>query len=146
MTIFAGPFHCPQCDAVMDAQGDHAVVCAGGGDRTIRHNALRNAAARLAAAAGLRPELEKPGLLRPRPLAGDLEEDGIGRTGSRGAAARRPADIFLPCFRLGARTALDFAVSSGLKSGSIFDSARDASAVAIAYEARKRSHLDTDRV
>eukprot|EP00660_Eupelagonema_oceanica_P019655 gene19655-biopygen17802 len=73
------------------------------GDRTTRHNFLRNTAFRLAHAAGLRPELEKPGLLRPRPCIGALEEDGCTLLGSRGAAARRPADVFLPSFRLGSR-------------------------------------------
>eukprot|EP00660_Eupelagonema_oceanica_P019135 gene19135-biopygen16944 len=144
LQLHASPYYCPKCDGVMDVYADHALVCSGGGDRTVRHNALRNAAFCVARAAGARPELEKPGLLRPRPLVGDLEEDGVRRGGSRGAAARRPADVFFHCFRLGARTALDFAVTSGLKSGAVFETASDASTAVTSYEARKRAHLSTD--
>eukprot|EP00660_Eupelagonema_oceanica_P019327 gene19327-biopygen20047 len=67
LPIFAASQYCAFCDGVVDVFADHALVCSGGGDRTVRHNLLRNAAFRVAHAAGLRPELEKPGLLRPRP-------------------------------------------------------------------------------
>ena len=71
---------CPLCDVVMDSQGVHSRCCSAGGDRTLRHNALRNAVFRLAKEAGANPELEKPSLLLPeRP--GDL------------VSQRRPADI-----------------------------------------------------
>ena len=63
--IFERPFHCPCCDGVMDPCGDHALACGGGGDRATRHNALRKVFYHLCQAAGLRPELEEPGLLRP---------------------------------------------------------------------------------
>eukprot|EP00662_Eupelagonemidae_sp_cell21_P057207 gene57207-biopygen54057 len=99
LPVFSGAFWCDMCDGVMDQHGDHALVCCAGGDRTVRHNLLRNAAFRIAAAAGLRPELEKPGLLRPRPQQGSLEEDGRRTEGSRGADGRRPADVFLPSFQ-----------------------------------------------
>jgi hypothetical protein len=119
-------------------------VCAAGGDRTVRHNLLRNAVFHIARAAGARPELEKPGLLRPRPQIGSLEEDGVKHNGSRGPAARRPADVFLPSFECGARTALDFAVSSGLRCGFVFLSARDGSSATVSHEARKRLFLNTE--
>eukprot|EP00666_Eupelagonemidae_sp_cell4sb_P018089 gene18089-biopygen31850 len=129
----------------MDSYGDHALVCAAGGDRTIRHNLLRNAAFRAARAAGARPELEKPGLLGPRPLIGILEEDGVPLPTLRDQlAGRRPADVFLPSFFGGSRCALDFAVTSGLRCGSASESAADGSHAASSYENRKRSHLDTD--
>eukprot|EP00666_Eupelagonemidae_sp_cell4sb_P017874 gene17874-biopygen36351 len=105
--------------------------------------ALRNLAFRFAHAAGLRPELEKPGLLRPRPVLGVLPEDGARREGALGAAGRRPADVFLPCWRAGRPAALDFAVTSGLRMGSLALSAADGSAAVEAYAARKRDHLDT---
>ena len=62
---------CPICDGVADRFGDHAHTCPCGGDRTKTHHRLRNLVAARAKAAGLSPELEKPGLLPPRPeLAG----------------------------------------------------------------------------
>eukprot|EP00666_Eupelagonemidae_sp_cell4sb_P002635 gene2635-biopygen4211 len=117
--IYDGSFHCSFCASVMDAYGDHALACSGGGDRTIRHNILRNIAFRLCHAAGLRPEIEKPGLLRPRPLIGSSEEDGKSQPGGRrGPDGRRPADVYLPSWRLGRPACLDFAVTSGLEIGS----------------------------
>jgi hypothetical protein len=141
--LFDRSFHCPYCDGVMDPYGDHALACGGGGDRTIRHNALRNVAFRLCMAAGLRPELEKPALLRPRPWVGNAEEDGRRREGSRGADGRRPADIFLPCWRAGCPAALDFAVTSGLRIGALSLSAVDGASNAESYASFKRHHLDT---
>merc|ERR1712096_367626 len=41
------------------------------------------------------------------------------------------------------REALDFAVTSGLRCGFYFESVNDGAAATIAYEARKRSFLDT---
>eukprot|EP00660_Eupelagonema_oceanica_P019686 gene19686-biopygen5325 len=46
LPVFAAEFACPLCDGGMDVWGDHALVCACGGDRTTRHNLLRDAAAR----------------------------------------------------------------------------------------------------
>ena len=66
MPIFEEPFFCPYCDGVMDVLGDHALTCACGGDRTKRHNLLRDACVRMAWAAGWHPEPEKAGLLQAR--------------------------------------------------------------------------------
>ena len=132
---------CPLCDGVLDKFGDHCLVCPCGGDRTKRHNLLRNFVFHFAAAAGLNPELEKPGLLQPRPLEGPLPEDGI-----RPAApdARRPADVYLPRWRCGTPLALDFAVTSGLRD--IPASISDAASTVIKYEDFKRNHLSTERL
>ena len=67
---------CLHCDGILDSYGDHALCCSGGGDRTRRHNLLRNLAYHAAAAANLNPELEKPGLLPHRPLHGANYENG----------------------------------------------------------------------
>ena len=76
-----------------------------------RHNLIRNEVFYFCAGAGLNPELERPGLLQPRPLLGALAEDG-----SRGDPhSRRPADVYLPRWRQGVPAALDFAVTSGLR-------------------------------
>ena len=94
-----------------------------------------------AAASGLNPELEKPGLLQPRPLVGPLPEDGVRRDRPE---SRRPADIFLPRWRQGTPLALDFAVTSGLRD--IPAAVRDASAATTSYEDFKRNHLSTQRL
>ena len=59
-----------------------------------RHNRLRTLLAERAAVAGLSPEVEKPGLLPPRPV-----EVGCCEAGARAPCGRRPADVFLarPC-------------------------------------------------
>jgi hypothetical protein len=98
---------------------------------------------RLCHSAGLRPELGKPGLLRSR-LVGTAEEDGKSRGGSQGPDGRRPADVYLPSWRVGNPAALDFAVTSGLRIRSLNESALDGNSPTTLYAARKRSFLDTD--
>eukprot|EP00660_Eupelagonema_oceanica_P019071 gene19071-biopygen36140 len=127
----------------MDTYRDHALACSGGGDRTVRHNALRDHCFRLCRSAGCRPEVEKPGLLRLRPLLGPVEEDGKRCGGSRGAEGRRPADVFLPAWSLGKPACLDFAVTSGLSMGALHASAQDGAAATTEYAARKRAFLET---
>ena len=56
---------------------------------------------------------------------------------------RRPTDVYLPRWRRGAPAALDFAVTSGLRSDVINRSALDGSSSTKAYEDFKRSHLNT---
>ena len=68
---------CPLCDGIMDAYGDHALTCCGGGDRTRRHNLLRNMVYHAATAAGLHPELQRPGLLPHRPLPPGLSVSAL---------------------------------------------------------------------
>ena len=74
---------CPLCHAVQDRFMDHGLVCGCGGDRTKRHNCLRNETYHFAASAGLNPELEKPGRLpQGKPTFGDLPMY-LSRGGSR---------------------------------------------------------------
>ena len=124
--------------------GDHALVCCGGGDRTRRHNLLRNQVYYAASAANLHPELEKPGLLPQRPLFGSLYENGrsVGE-GDSSPSSRRPADVYIPRWRAGPPAAWDFAVSSGLRLDLMSDSIRDPEAALTRYEDFKCSHLDT---
>ena len=98
---------CLLCGDVMDIWGDHALTCSCGGDRTIRHNAIRNVCYEEALEAGLRPEREKAGLLPGRPATDGLEVLN---------GHRRPADVWLPRGPSSKGEALDFAVSSGLQS------------------------------
>ena len=75
---------CPCCEGVLDRFSLHAGTCVAGGERTQRHNAVRDLLAAWAERAGFRPELEKPGLLLPQ------------RPDDTRVAHRRPADIYLP--------------------------------------------------
>ena len=114
----------------------------------MRHNAARNLVGRFAASGGFNPELEKPGLLQPRPLMGSTAEDGsrvASDADDQGDEGRRPADVYIPNWHLGGAAALDLAVTSGLRSDVLVASASDGNAAAVAYESTKRLHLDTAR-
>ena len=56
---------------------------------------------------------------------------------------RRPADIYVPRWRRGTPAALDFAVTSGLRSDVVNRSAEDGSLVTRMYEDFKCSYMDT---
>ena len=141
MPVFEADGVCPLCDGVLDKYGDHCLVCPCGGDRTRRHNMLRNFVFHYAKSAGLNAELEKPGLLQPRPALGGLAEDGVRPSNPE---ARRPADVFLPRWRRGTLLALDFAVTSGLRD--IQACIRDPTAATTSFEDHKRNHLNTERM
>ena len=121
---------CPRCDSILDRFSHHAGLCAAGGERTLRHNALRDILCTWADRAGLQPEREKVGLLLPqRP-----EETGLDR--------RRPADIFVPSY-LGSPVAFDLAVTGPQRLETLGEAARKALAAATAYADVKRQHLNT---
>ena len=134
---------CTQCDGVMDKWGDHSLTCCGGGDRTRRHNKVRNLASQGVQEAGLNPELERPGLLPERPLLGARQENGEAATATDDPQARRPADIYVPRFRSGAPAALDFAITSGLRPDVISQSTSESDAALLRYEDFKCSYKDT---
>ena len=141
--IHMSEYHCPYCDELVDKYGDHCLTCSCGGDRTKRHNLLRNQVFHLCNSSGLSPELERPGLLQLRPLIGSSHESGAARDPN---INRRPADVYLPKWRRGAPAALDFAVTSGLRNDMVNKSAEDGSSAARAYEELKRSHMDTEAI
>ena len=128
----------------MDSFGDHALVCPCHGDRTIRHNTLRNTLFSDAAHGGLNPEKEKAGL-----LCGHPPEDGLTCSSSRPGDAeeadgpargrRRPADIYLPRGPGGRPAAIDFACTSGLRSDTVRSAADAPERVTESYEAFKRN-------
>ena len=138
---------CPMCDGIMDRFGDHALTCCCGGDRTERHNLIRNTLHQLSRSAGFASELEKPDLLRPRPLVGSTYEDGSARhslvhdTNDQ----RRPADVYIPRWKHGTPAALDLAVTSGLRDGMVLSSANDPALGLQQYEDWKCSYMDTRR-
>ena len=137
-----GDTQCPLCDGILDSYGDHALVCCGGGDRTRRHNLLRNMVYHAAETASLHPELEKPGLLPQRPLCGSTDECGRS-VSEQDSGARRPADVYVPRWRLGPPAAWDFAVTSGLRTDLPADAVNNTSCVVERYEDFKCSYKDT---
>ena len=87
-----GDSYCPLCGLTMDSFGDHALVCACNGDRTIRHNCLGNVVYEEAQMGGMSPTKEKEGLLPSRP-----PQDGThAEPSSRNRARRRPAAVYFP--------------------------------------------------
>ena len=124
--MFSADIWCPACDCVLDRKGRHAATCACWGDRTRRHHAARNRIGVFAGAAGLNPELEKPGLLQPSPEQPD-------------ANGRRPADIFIPTWP----AALDVAITSPQRLDAPHAAITTAGAAAEACEWHKRAYLGT---
>lgn len=133
--------HCPYCDDMVDMFGDHCLTCGCGGDRTKRHNLLRNEVFHQCVSSGLNPELERPGLLQPRPIIGSFHDSGAARDQN---ANRRPADVYLPKWRNGAPAALDLAVTSGQRRDIVNRSAEDGSIATKLYEDTKRLYLSTE--
>ena len=129
----------------VDTWGDHALVCACGGGRTLRHNALRDRVLRFAKSAGHHAVAEKPGLLPPRLNVGGAWENGLGGSNVRWILAqdRRPADVWVAAWNGGLPAAVDLVVTSGLQSALLDLSAVDGAAAAARYEERKRKYLDT---
>ena len=124
---------CPRCDGIMDRHSLHAGTCLAGGERTQRHNALRDLLACWSERAGLQPELEKPGLLLPQ------------RPDETRLAQRRPADIYLPALQ-GFPAALDLAVTAPQRQETLAQAGQTASAAANQYAELKAAHLNTARV
>ena len=127
----------------MDSFGDHALTCPCNGDRTVRHNALRNIVHAEATLGGMSPEREKPGLLPARPA-----DDGVARSGigvaedetTRQPRARRPADVFLPRGVAGSPMALDFACTSGMRADRVRTARDSPTSVVAEYEHFKRGY------
>ena len=126
---------CPCCGDVFDSFCDHALVCCCKGDRTVRHNAIRDVVHEEAVRAGTAAVKEKAGLLPARPA-----EDGIGQA----ECHRRPADIWLPRFQGASGEALDFACTSGMRADFLDRSASDGGSVFPAYEHLKRTFKMTE--
>jgi hypothetical protein len=133
--VYPSDSFCPCCGDCLDRFGDHALVCPCKGDRTVRHNDVRNIVFGDALAAGLQPMKEKAGLLPARPL-----EDGLKASGNR-----RPADIWLPRGAQGRGEALDFACTSGMRSDLLHIVADTPHVVFDRYEDFKRSYQNTDQ-
>ena len=136
MPVLCNDGYCPCCGDLMDTYGDHALVCSCHGDRTVKHNTIRNIYYDEALATAWRVEREKANLLPQRPV-----EDGIKvETG-----ARRPADVWIPRTGRMSGEALDFACTSGMRADFMNRTIEDGSAIFPWYEDFKRSYRDTDQ-
>jgi hypothetical protein len=100
----------------------------------LRHNAARNVIYRAAASGGLNPDLEKAGLLPPRPE--DTEDSGL----------RRPADVYIPSWDGGVPAAFDLAITSPHRAPILREAARSGGAAANQYEITKKLHLNTENL
>ena len=128
--VFASDGFCVLCGGCSDKYGDHAIVCPCRGDRTVRHNEVRNIVFQEAVRAGVGPEKEKAGLLPARPAEDGLTIDG----------ARRPADIWLPRSQNGRGEALDFAVTSGMRGDLMQVAEHSPEEVVSKYEEFKKTY------
>ena len=80
---------------------------------------------------------EKARLLPPRPGDEALQRES-------NTNGRRPADIWFPDWRNGKAGAVDFAVTSGLRSDMLQSSISDPTVVCARYDDFKRGYLDTE--
>ena len=134
--LFSGDSACPMCGSPMDYFGDHAIVCQCGGDRTVRHNGIRDQVYQEAKAGGQRVEREKQGLLPARP-----SEDGL----LANSQARRPADVWIHPRSSEKAWALNFACISGLCVPNLVNDDAEVSAIFCDYETYKKTYKDTEK-
>ena len=144
---------CSMCGEVLDRWGDHALACCCGGDRVLRHNAIRDVVcSAVAEFTTVSPELEKPGLLPPPPPSPPRPPDPGGppfdvdpssASSPPPAASRRPADVWVPRGVSGFAEAWDFSVSSLLRSSHLSSASPSVADVFHEVETRKRAFQDT---
>ena len=105
--VFQSVAGCPvqECSQENDVMGDHAIGCGHSGERTSRHNQLRDTIFKTAASACLAPTQEIRGLV----------------SGSEA----RPADVFIPAWDKGKDSALDVTVISPLQLNLVDRSAQN---------------------
>jgi len=113
--------------------------CPCNGERTIRHNRVQDIIYEESQEASLRPEREKAGLLPARPTSGGAPKRPL-------VNGRRPADVWLPRGASGRPEALDFAVTSGMRSDLFRLSAVDPGAAFEHYERFKRNFDSTEEL
>ena len=127
----------------MDSFGDHALTCPCRGERTVRHNMLRDLLCMEASCARCSPEREKGGLLPGRPLDdGAPSADGESQDDRR----HRPADVYLPRGVGGARrqpAALDWAVTSCLRADQVEHVVSGSADILASYADFKNGYKDT---
>ena len=122
--VFDDAHLCVMCGLCADTKGIHSLSCTGGGDIVVRHNDVRDIVHHFASRGGLRPQLEKAGL---------LHEPGIF------LEMRRPADVLVEGLAQGSRGnssmkfALDIKVINALGAAHLDDTAQGPLVAAEAY-------------
>ena len=83
--IFPKDGDCGMCGKASDMMGDHAIsACSGNGDKSRRHNLVRDALFQAASAASLAPRREERGLISGRDARpGDITINGWSRSGGK---------------------------------------------------------------
>ena len=134
----------PCCRGVRERSGDHALVCSCGGDRTRRHNLLRNIVFHAANSVSVPPEFKNEGPLPQRPFDGGVCDNGSTR-GERESEfqLRRQVDVFIPRWQSGPPATCGFAATSGLRMDLLVDATRGADQVCARYRDSIRSHPGT---
>ena len=134
---------CGMCGEVLDRWGDHALACCCGGDRVLRHNAIRDVVcSAVTEFTTISPELEKPGLLLP-PRPPDPGGPPLDADLSSAASGRRPADVWVPRGVCGSAEAWDFSISSLLRPSHLSSASPSVADVFHEVESRKRAFQDT---
>ena len=136
------------CGKVLDRWGDHALCCCGGGDRVLRHNAIRNVVcSAVAEFTTVSLNWKNPDfLIPPRPPVpggtdSELDHGHDPHTSSGGG--RHPTNVWVPRGVSGFAEAWDFSVSSLLRTSHITSAAPSVAGVFNEVETRKRTFQDT---
>ena len=135
--VYAADSFCPCCGDLLDKYGDHALTCSCGGDRTVRHNSIRNVCFEEATLAGTGAEREKAGLLPERPESDEADELPQRRS------LRRPADVWLPRAQGDGPEALDFAVTSAMRTSLLREATATPELLFQRYEQYKKDYQNT---
>uniref|UniRef100_A0A1X7T0K2 Uncharacterized protein n=1 Tax=Amphimedon queenslandica TaxID=400682 RepID=A0A1X7T0K2_AMPQE len=112
----SGTASCPFCTFPADPVGNHTLACGGNGDRTHRHNGLRDVFSAAQSAA-----------LSHRREAPSLTQDSVS-----------PADVFLPSWSQGRPAVLDVTVTSPLQRLTLSNAASSQGSTLLKAEHRKR--------
>lgn len=127
LQIFPQEGVCVSCPLISDIFGDHAVSCGWGGERTYRHNLIRDVLFNTCAQACLGPTREDRALIP--------------------GTDARPADVYLPNWTAGQDTALDVTVINPLQQTFLNQSAANPGhALYKAYERKMTRHGEACRM
>ena len=121
LQIFPSEGVCVACPAISETSGDHAVSCGLGGERTYRHDAIRDCLFSTCVQACLGPTREDRALIPGRQA--------------------RPADVYLPSWSGGLDSALDITVINPLQQALLNGSAANPGhALQVAFDRKMSKH------
>lgn len=123
LPVYATPSTCALCNKVLDVHGYHSLSCGKGGDRVIRHNAIRDLLFNLCSQACLQPKKEVSNLVS--------------------GTSERPGDVFIPRWNLGKSAAIDVSITFPMQPKFIIKTAEKGGVAAKAAELAKNSKYQT---